>query len=186
MPYEVEIKFAIDSPEEMALRLTAIGADAGATVNQEDRYFNHPARDFNDTDEALRIRTAAGQNQLTFKGPRVDSVSKTREEIEVALPDGESSTGKLLEVLERLGFGESLIVRKKRTIWHLVYQSLPVEICLDFVDDLGTYVELESIAAEVERESVRDKLMELAEQLNLTNAERRSYLELLILKHSQV
>ena len=53
--YEVELKFPLASPSEMLSRLASLGAVAASPIEQVDRYFNHPARDFGDTDEAFRI-----------------------------------------------------------------------------------------------------------------------------------
>ena len=55
---------------------------------QEDIYFNSPIVDFAKTDEALRIRTTKQGDEkhifITYKGAKIDSESKTREEIELS------------------------------------------------------------------------------------------------------
>ena len=56
MHFEVEQKFALANPAAVADRLAELGATDAQTVVQVDRYFNHPARDFAQTDEALRLR----------------------------------------------------------------------------------------------------------------------------------
>ena len=68
-----------------------------------DRYFNHPARDFAETDEALRIRRIGPVNRITYKGPRVDTVTKTRQELELPLVEGEKSAADWITLLEKLG-----------------------------------------------------------------------------------
>ena len=54
--YEVELKFPLIDAEPVIRRLAQLGAEPGAPQQQTDFYFNHPARDFEHTDEALRIR----------------------------------------------------------------------------------------------------------------------------------
>ena len=80
-----------------------LGAREVKTEFQEDIYFNAPHRDFTQTDEALRIRriTSKDGNEiiLTYKGAKLDELSKTREEIEVNIEDVENT--KL--ILEKLG-----------------------------------------------------------------------------------
>ncbi|HUG89298.1 MAG TPA: CYTH domain-containing protein, partial [Planctomycetaceae bacterium] len=58
--YEVELKFPLSDSERVQAELGRLGARPNESVEQIDRYFNHPARDFGETDEALRIRQVAG------------------------------------------------------------------------------------------------------------------------------
>ena len=76
----------------------------------EDTYYQHPCRDFSRTDEALRIRVRRFNGHfeafLTYKGPKIDEVSKTREEIEAMVEDEElvpQTVEKLRTILEELG-----------------------------------------------------------------------------------
>ena len=80
---EVEIKLSCDNPESVIKKLQELGAEQLDTESNMDIYFNHPIRDFKSTDEALRIREVDSQVELTYKGPKYDSKSKTREEITV-------------------------------------------------------------------------------------------------------
>ena len=55
------------------------GRDFGCSI-QVDEYYAHPARDFAITDEALRLRTENNLTVITYKGPKLDRETKTREE----------------------------------------------------------------------------------------------------------
>ncbi|OYW17553.1 MAG: hypothetical protein B7Z55_12300, partial [Planctomycetales bacterium 12-60-4] len=103
-PYEVELKFPIDDPESLRNRLAAIGAVWSEPIRQVDLYFGHPSRNFAETDEALRMRTAGADSILTYKGPVVDRRTKTRQEIEVELAPGSDSATALTGILQLLGF----------------------------------------------------------------------------------
>ena len=59
MQYEVELKFSLANPNEVLARLASLGVAAASPIEQVDRYFNHPVRDFGDTDEAFRIRSVS-------------------------------------------------------------------------------------------------------------------------------
>ncbi|MCH7990085.1 MAG: class IV adenylate cyclase, partial [Planctomycetes bacterium] len=83
MSYEVELKFPLDDAERISAQLDGLQAERGAPIEQVDRYFNHPSRDFAQTDEALRIRTMNDRSLLTYKGPLLDAETKTRLEIEL-------------------------------------------------------------------------------------------------------
>ena len=68
-----------------------LGATIEPPVVQVDQYFAHPARDFAQTDEALRLRRVGKQNFITYKGSKIDATTKTRREIELPLAPGEEA-----------------------------------------------------------------------------------------------
>ena len=83
--YEVEQKFPVADPAALEARLVGLAARFREPVEQVDRYFAHPCRDFVKTDEALRLRRVGDDVAATWKGPRIDSASKTRRELELGL-----------------------------------------------------------------------------------------------------
>lgn len=178
--YEVELKFPVSDPAPVVARLIARGAARGETLSQCDVYFNHPARDFAQSDEALRIRSVGGRHRVTYKGPLVDEVTKTRREIELPIGETGADGERFAEVLALLGFRRTREVRKTRTPYHIIWDGRPVEICLDEVQGLGTFVELESAAGDEDLDAARESLLTLSAELGLENSERRSYLTLLL------
>ena len=180
MQYEVELKFPLADPSDALARLARLGVVAASPIEQVDRYFNHPARDFGETDEAFRIRSVGAANCVTYKGPRVDSATKTRREIEVSFADGPEAASQMAEVWQSLGFRFVREVRKSRTPLTLDWHQRVYELALDDVPPLGTFLEIELLADEAGRDAARDAILALARELNLTNSERRSYLELLL------
>jgi adenylate cyclase class 2 len=88
---EVEAKYLVANVGEFEqAALLWAGGNPALEYLQCDEYFNHPCRDFGQTDEAFRIRSCNGQTKLTYKGPRLDTVTKTREELELEIPSTES------------------------------------------------------------------------------------------------
>ena len=85
--YEVEQKYPVVDVAELEGRLGDAGAAWHGAVEQLDRYFGHPSRDFAATDEALRLRSTADGVVITWKGPRLDAAAKTRREIELPLAE---------------------------------------------------------------------------------------------------
>ena len=85
--YEVEQKYPLADVAAVEAALARLGATWHATVEQVDRYFNHPCRDFAATDEALRLRRTDQALAITWKGPRLDATAKTRRELELPLAD---------------------------------------------------------------------------------------------------
>jgi adenylate cyclase class 2 len=180
MRYEVEMKFPVPELAAIEGRLAELGAAISAAQTEIDVYFAHPARDFARTDEALRVRRKGRANFLTYKGPKVDAVTKTRHEIDLPLPPEEETAQQWMRLLEALGFTIAGEVRKSRRKAHVAWQGRRVEVSLDEVEHLGTFVELELVVDSADAEAVKTCIASLAGQLKLAASERRSYLELVL------
>jgi adenylate cyclase class 2 len=170
---EVEVKARVRDVEALKKRLTQLGARYLGEEKQVDVYFNHPSRDFASRDEALRLRRAKGSCYLAYKGPKLDGVTKTRVEHEVKVACYEEAR----RILESLGFTAVLEVNKTRRLYALGEYI----IALDSVEGLGNFVEVEKKGSAYEPKELLGFLKRLgvAEE----QAERRSYLELLLEKH---
>ena len=174
---EVEVKAKIDNFEDMREKLNNLGAVKTKEEFQEDIYFNSPIVDFAKTDEALRIRTTKQNNEkhifITYKGAKIDSKSKTREEIEFGIEDSE----KCAKTFEHIGFKKVRTVLKNREY----YAYKKFEISLDDVEGLSPYMEIEiGLEDGNDYQQSQDSIFEVFEQLGITDGfERTSYLELL-------
>ena len=191
--YEVEIKVPADL-DATRERLREAGAERVDARRQRDTYYDAPHREFAETDEALRIRretpleggeepltgdppdTVAGSDaSVTYKGPLLDDVSKTRTEHETGVDDGEA----LAAVLAGLGFEPAATVEKRREFW--AYDGFTVT--LDAVTGLDEYVEIErEVEAEAEVDAAREAAVAALDRLGLDASEqvRTSYLGLLL------
>lgn len=174
---EVEVKAKINNFEDMKKRLDKLGAIKTKKEFQEDIYFNSPIVDFAKTDEALRIRTTkqGGKKHIfiTYKGAKIDSKSKTREEIEFEIKDSE----KCAKTFERIGFKKVRTVRKNREY----YSYKNFEISLDDIEGLDPYMEIEiGLEDGSDYNEAQNSIFEMFKQLEITDGfERTSYLELL-------
>ncbi|MBE8538752.1 class IV adenylate cyclase [Geoglobus acetivorans] len=168
---EVEIKFRIPDPEKIE-RVLRDRAEFVIEKIEHDYYFNHPCRDFRETDEALRVRKDVEGVTLTYKGKKIDSETKTREEFKVKLDNFEAAR----KILEKLGFRKAGEVVKRRKI----YRDGDVIICLDHLDGIGSFVELEIESDDVEE--AKRRVFRYAEMLGLGGEKsiRKSYLEMVL------
>lgn len=182
MAYEVEQKFPVADLSAVASRLTALGATISAPKQEADLYFAHPAKNFAQTDEALRIRRKGQANYVTYKGPKIDATTKTRREIDLPVAEGEEAAGLWRQLFEALSFTPVVEVRKSRRKAFVVWQGRRVECSLDEVEGVGTYVELELIVETEGLDAARSCIASLAAALGLAISERQSYLELLLTK----
>ncbi|MCA9167353.1 MAG: class IV adenylate cyclase, partial [Planctomycetales bacterium] len=163
--------------QTLVSRLEPLGVTLPEAIDQIDRYFAHPARDFLQTDEALRLRSVGDQEYLTYKGARIDSTTKTRRELELELSPAVS--GDIQTLLDLLGFKPLMTVHKQRRQASFEWKGYPIEICVDEIDQIGRFVELETTSDLEHLERAKESLESLAEHLELDRQERRSYLELM-------
>lgn len=181
MSYEVEVKYRLADRGLLLERLAKRGAVAGAPMAVEDIYLNHPARDFAQTHEALRIRRLGSENRITYKGPRLSGPTKTREEIELPFAAGDLAFEQLNRLLENLGFRRTATVRKSRTIFELTESGQRLEVAVDCAEGLGDFAEIEAQAATAaELPAAERAVLTLADQLGLTEVEPRSYLRMVL------
>ncbi len=170
---EIEVKARADH-ERIRDLLRDYGARAIGVEHHCDTYYNAPHRDFSITDEALRIRIVNGRAVLTYKGKKLDAVSKTREEFETDV-----DAGIMRSILLSLGFVESGVVRKTRAVFELD----DLTICLDSVDGLGEFIEVETMAqSKSDVELHRAHVFGFMDKLGIGQEDsiRVSYLEMLI------
>ena len=172
---EIEIKAPCKDLSALEVKLRALGARDFGRLYQRDVYFSHPARDFGRTDEALRLRVENDLTLVTYKGPKLDKGSKTREELEVTLGNAET----FARILERLGFRPAMSVTKERRTLGI----RGISVCLDRVQGLGDYVEFEFEGEDLEEGKAR--IGELMRELGVEGNERRSYLELIMEKDEE-
>ncbi len=181
---EAEIKAKITDAAAMEKTLSALGFLTGPEVREQDVYYNGNDRDFRKTDEALRIRAhkdleiGSEKNALTYKGPKMGSESQTRKELEVSF----ENPAEMMEILAALGYSPVLEVRKLRRMYHFG----EITACVDRVDSLGDYLELEKLVND--KDDFPRAVGELYEWLSKLGIEESaltlySYLELLLMQN---
>ncbi|WP_319506241.1 class IV adenylate cyclase [uncultured Methanolobus sp.] len=168
---EIEVK-ARAGHQRVKELLAGMGANFIGVQHHCDTYFNAPHRDFANTDEALRIRSVDGRSVMTYKGKKLDTVSKTREEFETEVDGGNARS-----ILLALGFYESGVVKKTRE----VFKYGNMTICLDKVGSLGEFIEVE-ITAESDIELHSKHIFSFMEKLGIGEEDsiRTSYLEMVL------
>jgi adenylate cyclase class 2 len=179
MDFEVEKKFLLLDLQQTIERLQNLGVEIGPGKDQVDKYYNHPARDFVQTDEILRLRTMGERNYITYKGARIDATTKTRRELELPLLDGHYLQ-EFEQLLVLLGFQPVMTIHKFRRKAEIRWDDYDVEISLDEIDQLGSFIELETSSDLEHLERAKSALESLAEALQLNRQERHSYLELML------
>ena len=185
---EVEVKISIENRKSVEEALHRIGAQRLNSETQVDAYFDHPVRTFQETDEALRLRsrhpdvegdeldsTIPPPYEMTYKGPKLESRSKSRVELSVHISNIDSAR----LILESLGFKHVATISKRRVF----YTVDSITVSVDDVEDVGLFLELERIVtSRGDMSPALDMIFNLIERLGLdsNNSIRTSYLELFL------
>ncbi len=161
---EIEIKLRINNLEELEKKLIDTGLVISKEVVQRDTVYvsNGMFDGFANVkvgDTFIRIRNENGINSLTLKQQRGLGLDKT--EYETKIEDGEA----MHQILLLLEWKPVVEVNKKRKKGKLG----EYEICLDSVEDLGNFIELEKMTDDnVDPEKVKTELFEALKPFGLT------------------
>jgi adenylate cyclase, class 2 len=179
--FEIEHKFWAD--DHAAVRARLANATPAYERDEADHYFAAPDRDYAQTDEAFRLRVSGPEAVLTYKGPKRPGEVKTRTEIELPLALGCDADA--VRLLLALRYSPVAVVRKRREALTLSRDGFEVTVCLDDVERVGRFVEIEILCEEVNLEAAQNVVQTLAAELGLKDVERRSYLRMLLAKEAK-
>jgi adenylate cyclase, class 2 len=158
---ETEIKIRIEDPVGFCRQLESLNPGILSARHFEDNYlFDFSDRSLRSRQCLLRVRLAAGECFLTYKGPpRQEGLFKTREELETRMEDAAT----LLQMLERIGMRICFRYQKYRREFAL----LGVHVAVDETP-IGNYAEIEG---------PEDGIRELARNLGIAESQflRHSY-----------
>lgn len=183
---EVEVKLPLSQggTDTIVQQLLDQGFELTAKLLEEDRYFDRQDETIRRNGQALRIRQVTDlladtqEAMITWKGSKLDQVSMTRKELETGI--GSAAVGEAL--LEELGYLRVDPVVKK---YRCEYRKNELCICVDRVDGLGDFLELEVVLPDGEAHEkalgmIREMLTGLGYSMEDTT--RVSYLGLLMKK----
>jgi adenylate cyclase class 2 len=141
---ESEVKLPCRNLEELRAQLRSVGASLRAPEHFESNDLYDDGRGaLASAGRTLRVREAAGETVLTYKGPaRFQSGIKIREERETRVADA----GELAGILGGLGFSRRFRYEKRREEWSL-------HSCIIALDHtpIGDFVEVEGAPDEIRR-----------------------------------
>lgn len=138
---EIEIKLPLINPQEVREFLNTHAKLVSENIYQKDSYYVPPHRDFLAEKypfEWLRLRQSSKDTSINYKHFHPENVEKTDYCDELETKIGDSSV--MENMLKSLDFNEVIVVEKSRTTW--LFED--VEIVVDEVSNLGSYIELEA------------------------------------------
>lgn len=174
---EIEIKAVLKDRDAVMSKLAALGCVFEAPMRQEDVVYTRNVgslEEFRNNDVFLRIRVKNGSKILfTIKKRMANDLDALEHELEI------SSKEEMTEALLLMGYKEAVRVNKERVITH--YDGC--EICIDQVDGLGSFIEMEKLVKEGDSEKIQEELFTFFTSLGIIADDRlRSGYDILTLE----
>lgn len=165
MKKEIEVKVKVEDFSQVLEKLSSLGCQFSEPVHQEDHIFtNFPDTAFAEFKPGvnfLRIRKCEGKILFTLKQSLVNELEGLEKELEI------SDEKEMRDILELMGYHEAVQVAKRRR--KTKYKDY--EICLDEVEGLGSFLELEKITDE-DSEKVQSEMMDFLRNLGVNVQDR--------------
>ncbi len=162
MEKEIEVKVSVENFQDLLQKLGGLGCSFTEPVTQDDVIFinyDRPFIEFTPKDPFLRIRKSKDQVIFTFKqGEEMNSIER-----EFTVSDAKQ----LEDTLLFLGFHPAVQVKKTRR----KTRYSDYEICLDEVEGLGSFIEIEKITAE-DANKVQKEMFDFLVSLGVKEGDR--------------
>lgn len=165
-----EIQLKVSLPEGFPReKFLESGFERTKVVRQEDVYFLAPNWEENYHQELMRVRKEGDKYFLAYKGPQTGDALSVKPKIEFEVKSS------LKDALLRLGYAQTLSLRKKREI----YVGRGLEIVFDQFEDGFCFLEVRSADTEGE-----EKIFQCLEELDISReaVTKKSYLEIMFNK----
>jgi adenylate cyclase class 2 len=161
---EIEVKAQLRDKETFLKNAHQMGIKFGDAVVHEDTTYESTMAYDDPQWNIFRIRKQGDKTILTMKY-KASLRSRDNHERETIVEDA----GQVADMLERVGYSLGVYLRKSRRTAH--YNGL--ELCLDEIEGLGTFVEVEKLAGEnADVDAVQTQLWNLLQELGIKPDDR--------------
>lgn len=165
---EVEVKAKVRDKSNLLTRIEAMGIKLGPEIIQTDTIFVPVAvmsLPCNVGVPVLRIRSQGNKNILTQKIRLTNGLDKQESETEISNPKAAKN------IILSTGFKEMESFTKHRR--KAKYQNW--EICVDEVEGLGDFIEVEEMSEDGNSKKIQSELFGFLKNLGITEADREHY-----------
>jgi adenylate cyclase class 2 len=163
---EIEIKAKLINREKIIEKLKSLGCVFEPAITQNDIVYAEnigSLEKFRSNEFFLRLRVKNNSKVFfTTKKRMANDLDAIEHEVEV------SSKPEMEQALLIMGYKEATRVNKTRIITH--YDGC--EICIDEVENLGTFIEMEKLTEEGNAEEIQEKLFRFFESIGISREER--------------
>ncbi|HOF50316.1 MAG TPA: class IV adenylate cyclase [Candidatus Colwellbacteria bacterium] len=157
---ETEIRAKVGDLRKIADKIISLGGEFVSKEQQIDKVFGRP-EDLDENHQIIdghfssRIRQKSGKISLDFK-----EIKRGQSGIDISAPINSIETG--VKLLTALGFEEAFSVSKARE----TYKLKDFEICLDDVEKLGSFIEIEWVGNGENYDSALQECKSLLEEID--------------------
>ncbi len=165
--YEVEVKAALKDRKTVVSKLAALGCKFSPELHQIDRVFFPQEFSFPPPigTGVLRVRNQNGSYIFTLKISQSNHQDCIEREMEITEGD------KMIDILKLIKYAEAPVVDKKR----IKTNYKDIEIVLDEVEDLGSFIEAEKIVKsenKEDRKKTQEELFAFLETIGVSKEDR--------------
>jgi adenylate cyclase class 2 len=161
---EIEVKARLQDKLAFMTEASKIKIEFGDVIEQDDTTYVSDIPHEDPNWNIFRIRKQNGQTILTMKHKASDR-RRDNHEYETEVDD----EVEIIKMLNRLGYERGVQLFKKRRIAH--YGK--IELCFDEIENLGTFVEAESLAEDdANVDAIQDELWSLLKRLGVDASDR--------------
>ncbi len=163
---EIEIKAVLQNKANAVLALETLGCTFNTPIRQEDEVYVENVGNletFNATKVFLRIRV--------IDAKRVIFTAKQRYNLALVAKEHETtveSADEIREMLAMMNYKKQLEIKKLRT--KTEYKG--DEICIDEVDGLGSYIEMERLSRDGNPAIIQEELWRLFDSIGIARTDR--------------
>lgn len=161
---EIEVKARVRNKESLVSELEKLGIKLSDPIIQNDVIFSRPVENYGEyipNFSCVRIRKQNDKYLFTLKKSGINELDSIEHETEISNPEEMTSIVKLL------GQVEMARVNKKRQ--KAVYKDM--EICVDEVEGLGSFIELERLVTSGDPEKIQKELFDFLLTLGIKKEE---------------
>ncbi len=161
---EIELKFQIKEKENLLKKLKELDIHLGEMESQEDTIYVENKNDTESKEGSIWIRIRKKNDKIELNLKKQSAKKMESKEIEF----GVDSLEKADDFLKTLGLQVWVQVKKKRQF--AKYKNY--NLCLDEVEKLGTFLEIELLVEENDNQDYEDQLLQIAKELGIPKQDR--------------
>jgi len=162
---EIEVKAKVENFDSVKEKLSDMGCEFSESLIQDDKIYLKNGMDLGHLRKglvAMRIRNSNGKHIFNQKIQLENDLDNIEHETEISDPK------ELHEMLTNLGYYVASHVNKKRIKCN--YKDM--EICLDEVKNLGSFIEVEKLTKDDDSMKVQKELFEFLMSLGIKQEDR--------------
>lgn len=161
---EIEVKYRLNDVNHLIKRLQQLGCKMSDIEDQKDTVYVTDLKNINSNPGSIFLRVRKNNDKVELNAKKHEKVMQSRMEVEFEVSSYEDAN----RFLELIGFERWVEVKKKRI--HTVYENC--NICIDQVDSLGSFVELEYVVDDLESDQeILKKIGEMANKIGIDTTE---------------